>query len=161
MANICLPLSPYLPRLQFVFLQNPDGPAIQASNPGSTFVDYRNQALPVYCATFVGNGTSNNCTYQMPYYAAMALWDDLYMYDGTPQGLYYQVDGPVGSRTVTFEWYTSFFQQPSRYYHLSAQFSEATPGTVLYRYYQVADSGLGATVGIQGKTSKSPVLIMS
>jgi hypothetical protein len=81
-------------------------------------------------------------------------WDDLYVYGNTPQGLYYKVDGAAPARTVTFEWYTSHYQDPTQYYHFTAKFSENSPGTSEFVYYQISDRGVSATVGAQGLTGK-------
>lgn len=89
----------------------------------------------------------------VPSYTVMGLWGDLYIYQGTPQGLYYEVSGEIGSRTLIFEWYTSHYHQPNEYYHFTMEFVEANPGLILLKYYDVRDKGAQSTIGVQGGTS--------
>ncbi|EMC95444.1 hypothetical protein BAUCODRAFT_542010 [Baudoinia panamericana UAMH 10762] len=106
-------------------------------------------------------GSDNNGCY-LPDTLWAPLWQDLYIYKGTPQGLYYQITGStVGSRNVSFEWYTSQFSAPTQYYHFIATFQEAVPGQAVFDYYQVSNNGaayqvqtsngqtFGSQVGVQ------------
>lgn len=86
----------------------------------------------------------------IPSYSALGLWGDLYIYKDTPQGVYYEVSGEVGSRKIAFEWYCSHYQQPTQYYHFTMTFFEGKPGVATYKYYDVLDKGKQSTVGIQG-----------
>lgn len=106
-------------------------------------------------------GSSNNggydyTNYQLPYTttsfgdaALFGLWDDLYVYYGTNQGIYYDVTGAVGSRTVLFEFYTSAYGRSNEYYHFTITMYENNPGVAVYKYYDVYSSGYSATVGAQ------------
>ncbi|KAK4498185.1 hypothetical protein PRZ48_010842 [Zasmidium cellare] len=103
-----------------------------------------------------GSGTYVNTALpatNMPDTCIMGLWDDLYIYQGTQQGIYYQVSGATGTRVITFEFYTSAFQRPSEYYHFTMTFYEATPGVTLFKYYDVSLSGSSATIGAQKVSS--------
>lgn len=91
----------------------------------------------------------------IPSAAFLAYWSDLFIYQGSPQGLYYQVSGDEGSRTVAFEWYTSTYEDPTGYYHFIATFYEANPGAATYDYYQMllrppVTSTNGNTLGTVG-----------
>ncbi|KAK3626882.1 hypothetical protein LTR56_012716 [Elasticomyces elasticus] len=83
---------------------------------------------------------------------ALALWNDLYIYQGTQQGIYYEVDGEVGTRNTTFEFYQSDSYYPNQYYHFLVTFYEDKPGVVTFRYLDVSDNGCRATVGIQSSS---------
>lgn len=98
--------------------------------------------------------------YALPYSsvgatAVLAYWDDTYIYSGTAQGIYYEVAGTTGSRTVTFEFYLSHFQAAGEYYHYLVKFYEDRPGAVTINYLIISDSGSSATVGVQSGSSKS------
>jgi hypothetical protein len=79
-------------------------------------------------------------------------WDDLFIYNGTAQGIYYQSSGTNGSRTATFEFYESAYQQYSNYYHFQLLFYENAPNTFTLKYYNITDLGASATVGYQCNT---------
>ncbi|KAI5248909.1 hypothetical protein E4T43_01161 [Aureobasidium subglaciale] len=80
---------------------------------------------------------------------AFGLWDDLFIYQGTQQGIYYEVDGAVGSRRISFEFYISHFSDQTQYYHFLMNFYENRPNVINYQYLNVSDHGISATVGVQ------------
>lgn len=109
----------------------------------------------------IGSGSFTYCDYvneQLPStstdWAFLPYWLDLFIYEGTPQGLYYEVSGTAPERTLTFEWYTATFENSDTYYHFTASFDEAAPSLVRYAYYDLSyvlpetDTALG-TVGLQ------------
>ncbi|KAF3921246.1 hypothetical protein ABW21_db0205501 [Orbilia brochopaga] len=87
----------------------------------------------------------------LPATSFCALWDDLYIYAGTQQGIFYQVDGDAPNRSVTFEYYTSAYQRSSEFYHFLMRYDEAAPGIITYRYLQVFNGGVSATIGAQAR----------
>jgi len=94
----------------------------------------------------------------LPRYAVVPFGVDLWITRGTPQTIYGRVAGVVGARTITFEWYTGYYdtELPSdSEVQFSAQFYEASPGTVLFTYYGVSAHGDIAVVGLQGNTGES------
>ncbi|GME43160.1 carbohydrate-binding-like protein [Neofusicoccum parvum] len=100
-----------------------------------------------------GNG-GYYVNYALPYgafgqAALFGLWDDLYVYYGTDQGIYYDVTGTVGSRKVVFEFYTSAYVRPTEFYHFTITMYENNPGVAVFKYYNVFSSGYSATVGAQ------------
>ncbi|CAF0968950.1 unnamed protein product [Adineta ricciae] len=84
---------------------------------------------------------------------ALALWDDLMIYSGTSQGVYYPIEGGAPNRTTTFEFYTSKFNASQNYYHFQVKFYENQPDIVEYIYYEVSDKGGSATIGTQKSIS--------
>jgi hypothetical protein len=66
------------------------------------------------------------------------LWDDLYIYQGTMQGIYYEISGPVGSRILKFEWFCSAFSRRDQHFHFVATFFENNPGYYEVRYFDVS-----------------------
>ncbi|KKY20496.1 putative carbohydrate-bindinglike protein [Diplodia seriata] len=104
--------------------------------------EYTNQPLPYSTSSF-GDA------------ALFGLWDDLYVYQGTNQGIYYDVTGAVGDRTVVFEFYTSAYGRSTEFYHFTITMTEANPGVAVYKYYDVYQSGYSATVGAQKRGGSS------
>ncbi|KAH0340539.1 hypothetical protein KCU81_g6806, partial [Aureobasidium melanogenum] len=82
-------------------------------------------------------------------YALMPFWADLYIYQGTAQGIYYEVDGTSPSRILTFEYYASYYQQSNNYYHFQVLFYENNTGSFTFKYLNITDSGANAVVGYQ------------
>ncbi|KAG9700583.1 hypothetical protein KCU95_g815, partial [Aureobasidium melanogenum] len=80
---------------------------------------------------------------------AFGLWDDLYIYQGTQQGIYYEVSGAAPRRQTTFEFYVSSYEDSTAYYHFLMKFAEDKPNIVTYQYLSVSDLGQSATVGVQ------------
>jgi hypothetical protein len=68
-------------------------------------------------------------------------WDDLYIYSGTSQGIYYAAEGTAPNRTLVFEYYTSYFGASNQYYHFQIVFFETAPGVV------------SCSIGVQSKRS--------
>ncbi|KAH9905659.1 hypothetical protein F4778DRAFT_727071 [Xylariomycetidae sp. FL2044] len=85
----------------------------------------------------------------IPDLSVCGYYDDLYIYEGTQQGIYYDVTGLPGARTLVFEWYASHFGDSSQYYHFTMSFYESWPGVVDVVYYTTSDGGASATVGAQ------------
>jgi hypothetical protein len=79
------------------------------------------------------------------------MWDDLMIYAGTAQTIYYDASGTAPNRITTFEFYESHFTSSTRYYHFQIIFYENLPNSVKYSYYEVTDNGSGATIGVQSK----------
>ncbi|KAK5745991.1 hypothetical protein LTR17_001121 [Elasticomyces elasticus] len=120
--------------------------------------NFVNQPLPWFgmpnCANQnytdpVSGATINQCFGDT---MALALWDDLFIYAGTQQGIYYEVDGEIGTRNTTFEFYHSHYSDDNQYYHFLMTFFEDRPGVVTFRYLDVSDNGCSATVGIQSSS---------
>ncbi|KAJ6258591.1 hypothetical protein Dda_6637 [Drechslerella dactyloides] len=108
--------------------------------PGTSFI---NSPLPVPDGQTAANF--------LPDTSICALWDDLYIYAGTQQGIYYQVDGTAPARTLTFEYYTSAYQRNTEFYHFLMRYDEATPGVITFRYLEVFGGGVSATIGAQAR----------
>ncbi|KAK5728352.1 hypothetical protein LTR15_001487 [Elasticomyces elasticus] len=78
-------------------------------------------------------------------------WDDLLISVGTPQGVFYGVDGTAPNRAITFEWYTSHYGNATFYYHFLASFWENMPNVTTFDYLNMSDSGVSATTGIEAQ----------
>lgn len=109
------------------------------------FGAYTNYGLP---SSAVGSDTT-----------LLGYWDDLYIYRGTQQGIYYDITGEVGSRELKFEFYTSAYVRPTEYFHFIMTFYENQVGVVKYKYYDVSYSGASATVGAQRRSSTYPLAL--
>lgn len=84
----------------------------------------------------------------------LGLWEDLLIYAGTQQGIYYQVSGSAPSRQTTFEFYIGSFRSQTEYYHFLVKFAEDKPNIVTYQYLEVSDRGATAVVGVQDNDCK-------
>lgn len=61
--------------------------------------------------------------HSLPDTAFVVYWYDLFVYQGTPQGLYYEISGENENRTLSIEWYTSLYQNPAGYTHFSESYT--------------------------------------
>ncbi|KAF3939223.1 hypothetical protein ABW19_dt0209688 [Dactylella cylindrospora] len=84
----------------------------------------------------------------LPDIAILPFWSDLVVNAGTKQGVFYEITGSPGSRTVTLEFLASAYLSTTTDYHFTVAFSEAAPNKVTFKYYQIADSAYG-TVAVQ------------
>ncbi|KAI7514514.1 uracil-DNA glycosylase [Hortaea werneckii] len=87
--------------------------------------------------------------------AALALWADLYIYNGTQQGIYYEIIGTAPNRQVSFEFYESLYSDPTQSYHFLVHFLEASPNYVTFQYLNISDWGCTATVGVESLSGGS------
>ncbi|KAF3209232.1 hypothetical protein TWF106_011051 [Orbilia oligospora] len=110
--------------------------------PGTSFI---NSQLPVADDVSGAN--------RLPNTAAVALWDDLYIYAGTQQGVFYQIDGTTpGSRVLSFEFYTSAYRRSAEFFHFLIRYEEAKPNILTYKYLEVFGGGVSATIGAQSRS---------
>jgi hypothetical protein len=82
---------------------------------------------------------------------AFPLWDNLYITNGTSEGIYYTIQGDAPDRDIVFEYYLSDPSNDSEYYHFEVTFFENGPGLVQYQYFEIADGGASSTIGVQSK----------
>jgi hypothetical protein len=91
----------------------------------------------------------------------------LFLYQGTQQGIYYEVDGNSPNRQTTFEFFLSSYGDPTKYYHFLVKFFEDRLNVVTFQYLKVSDHGVSATVGVEMfsgmlfKTSYSLIFLFS
>lgn len=102
--------------------------------------DYNNRPLPAA---------------DVPSLTVFAFWTDLYIRQGYPQGIFYEVTGPMGNRNLTFEFYTTRRAHWDEYYHFTVAFYEAEQGIIDLRYYEMSGDGAVGTVGVQDRTGRS------
>ncbi|GFF29420.1 putative acetyl-hydrolase LipR [Aspergillus udagawae] len=87
---------------------------------------------------------------QIPAYSMFPFWTDLKICEGKPHGIYYEIVGEPGSRSLTVEWYVTRFSKEDQYFHFNLRIDEAHPNTVTYQYYDAVDKGAECTIGVQG-----------
>lgn len=87
----------------------------------------------------------------VPPYTIFPFWTDLMIAKGEPHGIFFEVAGERGSRTVTVEWYVTHYEHKANYYHFTVQLEEARPNIVTFKYYDAVDKGETCTIGVQGK----------
>jgi len=68
-------------------------------------------------------------------YTFNAFADELYIYGGWNQGLFYRVDGDMGSRKIHFSWFTGTNMWGHERFHITATFDEAKPGIMSSKIY--------------------------
>ncbi|KAI9684066.1 MAG: hypothetical protein M1822_005894 [Bathelium mastoideum] len=88
----------------------------------------------------------------IPPYTACAFWDDLYLYGGTNEGLYYQTNTSNGG-VATYEYVLAQAGVPADLYQFQVVYRAANPGVVEFWYYVVGKLGGLAVVGVQGGPS--------
>ena len=65
--------------------------------------------------------------------AHFPFWDDLYFSQGESHGIFYQYEGTVPNRSITFEWYGTKFRAQGAYFaHFLVGFYEALPSWATY-----------------------------
>jgi hypothetical protein len=57
-----------------------------------------------------------------------AFAEEFYMYQGWNHGLFYRVDGAMGSRKIHFSWFAGTYMWGHERFHITATFDEARPG---------------------------------
>ncbi|CAN9245316.1 unnamed protein product [Alternaria alternata] len=69
-------------------------------------------------------------------YTFNAFADELYVYGpGWNQGLFYRVDGAIGSRKIHFSWFTGSYYWVHERFHITATFDEAKPGILISKIF--------------------------
>lgn len=63
------------------------------------------------------------------------LGGGLYIYPDTPHGVFYRITGDVGSRQLTFAWYTATISWGHQQSHITATYFEDKPNQIQYKYY--------------------------
>ncbi|KAJ9629704.1 hypothetical protein H2203_002085 [Taxawa tesnikishii (nom. ined.)] len=106
------------------------------------FNQYQNEGLP---------------SSQLPDITFAPLWDDLKLWSGedSKQGIFYDISGDIGSRTVTFEYYIGTYNDATDISHFTMTFYEDRQGVVDYKYYEVNGNGDSVTVGAQQSGEKA------
>ena len=79
---------------------------------------------------------------------ACVWWEYLQVAIGSGDGIYYQLDGAVGSRSLSVEYLLSDVSGAP--YQVIAVIHEQTPGNIQYFYFSEGDGGVNATIGVQG-----------
>jgi hypothetical protein len=73
-----------------------------------------------------------------------------YIYPWWRLGIFYSVDGPIGSRKIVFSWFTSTYQWGHTRYHFTATFDEAKPGVLVSKIYDVVKVYDSGTFSVEG-----------
>ena len=86
----------------------------------------------------------------LPTLTLAAYWEDLIAEGGTQQGIYYQLDNVNSQPSVTFEYILANLGIQDEFFHFLVNYDSSNPGVIKVYYFVAGDSGLEATVGIQG-----------
>jgi hypothetical protein len=111
--------------------------------------------------------TSTMMAYQMPKKIRLRLlpllrWDPIRPYQHshlrllsyTPPPSTVTVTGSSPSRTLTFEYYASYYNHSSQYYHFQVLFYENRTDSFTFKYYNITDKSVNAVVGYQCQHSE-------
>lgn len=85
----------------------------------------------------------------LPDVTICGLWDNLFIYGTAQQGISYRINGLAPNRIIIFEYRISTYNLGHEQYHFSMTFAEAQPGVVLFKYFEMYESGYTATSGAQ------------
>jgi hypothetical protein len=92
----------------------------------------------------------------VPPYTLFPFWMDLYIAQGKPHGIFFEISGAEGTRTLTVEWLvTTPHKELEHNYHFTVQLEESKPNIVIFKYYDTLDNGETCTIGVQGKGESS------
>ncbi|KAH7057062.1 hypothetical protein B0J12DRAFT_696947 [Macrophomina phaseolina] len=90
------------------------------------------------CTSVLSVGTNGYASFSD---VMMSVYSDLgstlYIYPGGAQGIFYRVSGPVGSRRLTFGWFTGTYSWGHQVTHVSMEFREDESNTVYFKYFDV------------------------
>ncbi|KAJ9643531.1 hypothetical protein H2199_004210 [Coniosporium tulheliwenetii] len=87
----------------------------------------------------------------VPSMSIFPFWTDLYMRAGYPHGIFYEILGDIGSRSITFEYYATRYNDEEGYYHFTVAFYENIPGVIDLKYYEMGSNSSAGTVGVQNR----------
>jgi hypothetical protein len=96
--------------------------------------------------------------YRIATTAIFPAWDDLYIYQGAPHGIFYATEGEVGSRGVTIEYKLATLVAGHVTFNFLVTQWEDLPGVWTVHYLEMTNSGSTATVGIQSESGMLSLL---
>jgi hypothetical protein len=84
--------------------------------------------------------------------------DELYVYGpGWNQGLFYRVDGAIGSRKIHFSWFTGSYYWGHERFHITATFDEAKPGILVSKIFDTwGQVNPRRTISVTGNNKNIP-----
>ena len=101
-----------------------------------------------------GNDTAESLpTGELTPGTACVWWEYLQVAQSSQDGIYYQLDGAGGSRSLSVEYLLS--DQDGIPYQVIAVMQEQSPGSLSYFYFTDGDGGANATIGVQGLDSNN------
>ncbi|KAH6637820.1 hypothetical protein C7974DRAFT_411282 [Boeremia exigua] len=91
-------------------------------------------------------------------YTFNAFQDELYVYGpGWRQGIFYRVDGPVGSRKIHFSWFAGSYYYGHERFHITATFDEAKPGVLVSKIFDTwGQAANRRTISVTGNGKNIP-----
>ena len=85
-------------------------------------------------------------------YRFNAFADEFYMYHGWNHGLFYRVDGNMGSRKIHFSWFAGTYSWGHERFHVTAMFNEAKPGVLTTKVFDtVGQMDDRRTISVAGR----------
>lgn len=84
----------------------------------------------------------------IPPYTMFPFWTDLMIAQDKPHGIYYEIVGNDGARTLTIEWYVTRYGAEEQYFHFNLLLEEARLNVVTFKYYEALDKGATCTIGV-------------
>lgn len=91
-------------------------------------------------------------------YTFNVFQDELYVYGpGWNQGIFYRVDGAVGSRKIHFSWFSGTLYWGHERFHITATFDEAKPGVLVSKIFDTwGQVNPRRTISVEGNGKRIP-----
>ena len=126
----------YVPTIQ-LSIHLTDRPKVLGLLPGvDNCLSCKNEALP-----------SN----RYPETSVFAFWDDLRVVADLGHGIYYEIVATEDTALLEVEFILGTHRTPDELYHFRLTYAVQNPYVVDVQYYNISNSGAGATVGVQGR----------
>lgn len=112
-------------------------PMVPGQSDGIWYQQIFDLALPFAVRIFDASSTKITLSVRGQIYVGDYVFnvfqDELFIYDGWNQGVFYRVDGAIGSRKIHFSWFSSSYYWGHEAFHITATFDEAKPGVLTVR----------------------------
>ncbi|MCJ1256218.1 hypothetical protein MMC24_004039 [Lignoscripta atroalba] len=92
-----------------------------------------------------------------PETSVFAFWDDLRVVADLGHGIYYEIVATEDTALLEVEFILGTHRTPDELYHFRLTYAVQNPYVVDVQYYNISNSGAGATVGVQGPRGQTMV----
>jgi len=86
-----------------------------------------------------------------PPYSLFPFWADLMILQDKSHGIFYDIVGEIGARSLTVEWNVTSYDKQDQYFHFGLSLEEIRPNVVTFKYYDMAGISTKCTIGVQGR----------
>ncbi|KAJ8118472.1 hypothetical protein OPT61_g546 [Boeremia exigua] len=137
-------------------------PMVPGESDRSWYWEIFDLALPFSVKIFDAESTQITLTVRgqiiVGAYTFNVFQDELYVYGpGWREGIFYRVDGPVGSRKIHFSWFASSYYWGHERFHVTATFDEAKPGVLVSKIFDTwGQTSPRRTISVEGNGKRIP-----